>query len=67
MAYADELMASELKMASAFFFDRRSPISSSVESGRPKTTARTRVEGPPRTGVVSTFAAGLATSCPGPV
>jgi hypothetical protein len=28
VAYADELMASELKMASAFFFVRRSSISS---------------------------------------
>jgi hypothetical protein len=28
VAYADELMASELKIASAFFFARRSPMSS---------------------------------------
>ena len=47
VAYADELMASELKMARAFFFDRRSPISSSFASGRPKTTWRTRASGPP--------------------
>ena len=39
-------MASELKIASAFFFDRRSPISSSVESGRPKTIAADAGEEP---------------------
>ena len=36
VAYADELIASELKIASAFFFDSRSPISSSDASGRPE-------------------------------
>ena len=30
VAYADELMASELKIASAFFFARRSPMSSAL-------------------------------------
>ena len=53
-------------MASAFFLDRRSPISSSVASGRPKTTPRTRAKNRP-VGVRATLAAGLATSWPGPV
>ena len=39
-------------MASAFVFDRRSPISSSVDRGRPNTTARTRRrKRPPGVGV----------------
>ena len=59
-------MASELKIASALVFERRSPISSSVDRGRPKTTARTRLTNRPD-GVRATFAAGLATSVPGPM
>ena len=59
-------MASELKMASAFVFDRRSPISSSVERGRPNTSARARLRNRPL-GVRVTSAAGFATSWPGPV
>ena len=47
VAYADELMASELKIARAFFLDRRSPISSSFASGRPKTTWRMRATARP--------------------
>ena len=38
----DELIASELKIASAFFLFSRSPISSSFDRGRPNTIARTR-------------------------
>ena len=41
-------MASELKIASAFFFDRRSSNSSSFDSGRPKRSARTRARARPR-------------------
>ena len=59
-------MASELKMASALRFESRSPISSSLESGRPNTIARTRATPRPN-GVSATLAAGLATSWPGPV
>ena len=59
-------MASELKMASAFFFESRSLISSSVDSGRPKTIARMRLTSRP-VGVTGTLAAGFATSWPGPV
>ena len=59
-------MASELKMASALVLDRRSPISSSVDRGRPKTTARTRPKNRP-VGVRGTLAAGLATSWFGPM
>src|SRR3954449_10167294 len=66
VAYADELIASELKIARALVFDSRSPISSSVDSGRPKTTARARLRNRP-VGVSATFAAGLATSVPGPM
>ena len=66
VAYADELMASELKMASAFGFESRSPISSSLERGRPKTMARSRATSRP-VRVSGRLAAGLATSWPGPV
>ena len=59
-------MASELKMASAFFFDRRSPISSSVASGRPMRTRLTSTIARPSR-VLGAMAAGLATSVPGPV
>ena len=47
VAYADELIASELKIASAFFFESRSPASSSLASGRPIATPRTRAHAPP--------------------
>ena len=53
-------------MASAFFLERRSPISSSVDSGRPKTIARILLIRRP-VGVSGTLAAALATSWPGPV
>ena len=66
VAYADELMASELKIARAFGFDRRSPISSSLDRGRPKTIARSRASSRP-VGVGGRLAACLATSWPGPV
>jgi hypothetical protein len=66
VAYAEELIASELKIARAFVLLSRSPISSSVDSGRPKTTARTLAMNRP-VGVRATLAAGLATSWPGPM
>ena len=66
VAYADELIASELKMARALGFDRRSPISSSWWSGRPRTTARTfATRRAP--GVVGMLAASLAVSWPLPL
>ena len=66
VAYADDEMASELKMASALTFDRRSPASSSEASGRPRTTPRIlwSIFAP---GVVGMLAASLAVSWPGPV
>ena len=66
MAYADELMASELKIGSASFLDSRSPISYSFARGRPNTACLTRDSAAP-SGVVGRDAAGLATSWPGPV
>ena len=51
-------MASELKMASAFFLDSRSPISSSVASGRPMRARRATARARP-SGVVGAIAAGL--------
>ncbi len=65
-AYADELMASELKTASAFVLESRSSISSSLARGRPIATALTRAQAR-RMPVVGTFAARLAVSWPGPV
>ena len=59
-------MASELKIAIAFFLDRRSLISSSVDRARPKRIARTRPTSR-SPGVRATLAARLAVSCPGPV
>ncbi len=53
-------------MASAFFFDRRSPISSSLASGRPKTIDFARATSRPA-GVSGRLAAFFATSWPGPV
>src|SRR6476620_2372134 len=41
-------MASELKIASAFFFESRSPSSSSDASGRPRNIALTRATARPR-------------------
>ena len=58
-------MASELKIASAFFFDSRSPISSSFDSGRPKTTAR-RARAAGRGRCAARWPPRLATSWPGP-
>ena len=55
-------MASELKMASAFVLDRRSPISSSVDRGRPNDDHPTRPKNRP-IGVRGTLAAGLAIRC----
>jgi len=60
-AYADELMASELKTASAFVFDRRSSISSSLARGRPIATALTCAQTRPIV-VLGSVAAGLAVS-----
>ena len=65
VAYADELMASELKIASAFVFDRRSPTSSSFASRRPNTSWRSRATARP-VGVRGIDAASRATSAPGP-
>ena len=66
VAYADELIGSELKIASALVFDSRSPISSWIESGRPKSTPRTRANVRP-SGVSGWLAASRAVSWPGPV
>jgi hypothetical protein len=63
VAYADELMASELKIASAFVFDSRSPISAALDSGRPNSTARARANARPIF-VRGTDAASLAMSVP---
>src|SRR4029079_829734 len=41
------LIASELKIARAFFFESRSPTSSSLASGRPIATPRTRAHARP--------------------
>ena len=60
-------MASELKIASAFFFDRRSPSSSSLASGRPTKNAADRRAQAGRSAVVGALAASLAVSWPGPV
>ena len=65
-AYADELIASELKTASAFGLESRSPISSSLARGRPMATAFTLAQARP-TGVFGALAARLAVSWPGPV
>ena len=53
-------------MARAFFLASRSPISSSLASGRPKTRLRARKTSRPA-GVRGTLAACLATIWPGPV
>ena len=66
VAYALELMASELNMASALVLDKRSPISSSLARGRPMSTRRTRSMARP-SGVVGALAAGLAVRTPLPV
>src|SRR4051794_16922267 len=58
-------MASELKMASAFFLDSRSPISSSFASGRPMRTPLSRTLARP-TEVVGALAAAFAVSWFGP-
>ena len=67
VAYADDEIASELKIASAFFLDRRSPISSSFASGRPRRTPLRRAPGHARAAVVGALAAAFAVSWPGPV
>jgi hypothetical protein len=56
-------MASELKIARALTFDRRSPSSSWIDSGRPKRTARTRATALPAR-VRGAEAASRATSWP---
>jgi hypothetical protein len=53
-------------MASAFVLESRSPISSSLASGRPIATALVRAQARPRA-VFGTFAARFAVSWPGPV
>jgi hypothetical protein len=58
-------MASELKMGSASFLERRSSISWALESGFPKTKARTRARRRPKA-VVGALAAALAIITPGP-
>ena len=59
-------MASELKMASAFFLDRRSSPSSSVASGRPMRIDLARAQ-PRPVAVVGVLAEALAVSTPRPV
>jgi hypothetical protein len=66
VAYADELIASELKIASAFFFGSRSPSSSSECRGRPMAIDFSRAHARP-VGVAGALAAGFATSWLGPV
>jgi hypothetical protein len=66
VAYADELIASELKMASAFVLLSRSPSSASLASGRPKKKPLTAANARP-VGLVGALAASLAVSWPGPV
>ena len=63
VAYADEEMASELKIARAFGFESRSPMSSWIERGRPKTIARNRANARPAL-VRGADAASRATSWP---
>ena len=66
VAYAEDEIASELKMASALTLERRSPASSSDASGRPRRMPRILciILAP---GVVGMLAASLAVSWPGPV
>ena len=59
-------MASELKIARAFFLARRSPISSSLARGRPRSACLSRALKRPML-VVGALAAALAVSWPGPV
>ena len=59
-------MASELKMASAFFLDSRSPLSSSEARGLPMNTRRMSVVQRPNA-VLGAVAAGLAVMMPLPV
>ena len=66
VAYAVDEIASELKMASAFTFDSRSPISSALASGRPRRACLSRMLKRPMD-EVGALAAALAVSCPGPV
>ena len=58
-------MASELKMARAFFLESLSSISWALARGFPKTTARMRAMRRP-SAVVGALAAALATMTPGP-
>src|SRR5512142_333637 len=64
-AYVDELIASELKIASAFVFGTRSVMSASVESGGPMRIRLTAATARPPP-VVGALAAGFATSWSGP-
>ena len=66
VAYADDEIASELKIARAFFLDSRSPISSSLARGRPRSTPLSRARAIPSP-VVGALAAAFAVSWPGPV
>jgi hypothetical protein len=66
VAYAEELIASELKMASAFFFERRSVSSASDASGWPMRT-RLIVAHVRSRAVSGALAAGRAVSWPAPL
>jgi hypothetical protein len=66
VAYADELIASELKIASALVLLSRSPSSASLASGRPKNRPRTAAKARP-VALVGALAASLAVSWPTPV
>ena len=59
-------MASELKIARAFFFERRCPISSSEASGRPRKKRRTAAKTAPAP-VVGVLADALAVMTPLPL
>src|ERR1035437_5215189 len=65
VAYAEDEMASELKIGRASCLESRSPISEALVSGLPKMNARTRAARRPRA-VVGALAAALATITPGP-
>ena len=66
VAYADDEIASELKIASALVFESRSPSSSSLASGRPSATDLTRATSRPAP-VAGVLAFSFARSWPGPV
>ena len=66
VAYAEDEIASDEKIARAFFLASRSPSSSSLASGRPKKNARMFAMARP-VAVVGALAASLAVSWPLPV